>query len=140
MQYRRSIQRDRVMRVLQETRSHPTADWIYQRLKDEIPTLSLGTVYRNLKILIEQGLVQRIPLGSDQDRFEAKIDHHYHLVCEQCGKVTDFSMPQYSEINEQAQKISGFRISRHRIDFFGLCEKCQSSTHKKTKRREANHE
>jgi len=124
MQYRRSIQRDRILQVLQNNGIHPTADWIYQQLKDEIPTLSLGTVYRNLKVLIEQGLVQRIPLGSDQDRFEAKIDPHYHLVCEACGKVMDFNMPLYSEINKQAQKLSGFHVSRHRIDFFGICEEC----------------
>lgn len=135
MQHRRTIQRDRILQVLQETRTHPTADWIYQQLKDEIPSLSLGTVYRNLKVLVEQGLVQRIPFGSDQDRFEAKIEPHYHLVCEQCGKVMDFSMPQYSSINEQAQKSSGFKINRHRIDFFGICEECQNVNDKPLKRK-----
>ncbi len=126
MQHRRTLQRDRILQILREAKSHPTADWIYNRLKDEIPTLSLGTVYRNLKVLIEQDLVLRIPLGSDQDRFEAKIDPHYHLVCERCGKVIDFTMPYRSEINEQAQQFSGFKVHRHRIDFFGICETCQN--------------
>jgi Fe2+ or Zn2+ uptake regulation protein len=113
---------------LQETKSHPTADRIYQQLKDEIPSLSLGTVYRNLNVLIEQGLVQRIPFGSGQDRFEARIEPHYHLVCEKCGKVTDLSLPHYSEINEHAQRVSGFKVNRHRIDFFGICKECRNTT------------
>ena len=125
MEYRKSQQRERILEILKETKSHPTADWIYMRLKEEIPELSLGTVYRNLKVLMEQGLIQKLPFGSTFDRFEAKIAPHYHLVCEKCGVVEDFEMPQYSEINLQAEKMSAFKISRHRIDFFGLCEKCQ---------------
>ena len=128
MKYKRSKQRDRILELLRETEVHPTADWLYQKLKDEMPSLSMGTVYRNLSILIEQNLVQRLPLGSTHDRFEAKKMPHYHLVCEECGSVQDFEMPVYSEINHQAQQMSSFNISSHRIDFFGLCEKCQKES------------
>lgn len=135
MEYRKSQQRDRILEILKETKSHPTADWIYMRLKEEIPELSLGTVYRNLKVLMEQGLIQKLPFGSRFDRFEAKISPHYHLVCEKCGLVEDFEMPQYSTINSKAEKMSAFKISRHRIDFFGLCKKCQNKTKQSTKRK-----
>ncbi|NLD92856.1 MAG: transcriptional repressor [Fibrobacter sp.] len=135
MEYRKSQQRERILEILKETKSHPTADWIYMKLKEEIPELSLGTVYRNLKVLMEQGLIQKLPFGSTFDRFEAKIAPHYHLVCEKCGVVEDFEMPQYSEINVQAEKMSAFKISRHRIDFFGLCEKCQDTIKQPTKRK-----
>jgi Fe2+ or Zn2+ uptake regulation protein len=135
MEYRKSQQRERILEILKETKSHPTADWIYMRLKEEIPDLSLGTVYRNLKVLMEQGHIQKLPFGSTFDRFEAKIAPHYHLVCEKCGLVEDFEMPQYSSINSQAEKMSAFKISRHRIDFFGLCEKCQDKTKQPTKRK-----
>lgn len=135
MEYRKSQQRERILEILKETKSHPTADWVYMKLKEEIPELSLGTVYRNLKVLMEQGLIQKLPFGSTFDRFEAKIAPHYHLVCEKCGVVEDFEMPQYSEINLQAEKMSAFKISRHRIDFFGLCEKCQDKTKQPTKRK-----
>jgi Fur family transcriptional regulator, peroxide stress response regulator len=135
MEYRRSRQRDRILEILKETKVHPTADWVYKKLKEEIPYLSLGTVYRNLKVLAEQGHIQKLPFGSTFDRFEAKIAPHYHLVCEKCGLVEDFEMPQYSDINQKAEKISTFKISRHRIDFFGLCKKCQDKPKQPLKRK-----
>jgi|FrelakmetLWP11LW_1041352.scaffolds.fasta_scaffold23729_1 Fur family peroxide stress response transcriptional regulator len=132
MKYKRSKQRQAILELLGQTEIHPTADWLYQKLKKKFPSLSLGTVYRNLNILVEQGLVENLPFGSTHDRYEAIKNPHYHLVCETCGSVSDFDMPHYTEINQQAQKMSGFQISRHRIDFFGTCKKCQSK-HKKSK-------
>lgn len=135
MPYRKSRQRQRILELLQGTKSHPTADWVYKKLKEEIAELSLGTVYRNLNVLVEQGRIEKLPFGSTFDRFEAKIDAHYHLVCEHCGLVEDFHMPQYAEINKKAEKLGSFKISRHRIDFFGLCKKCQKSS-KNTNKKE----
>ena len=134
MKYKRSRQRERMLELLGQTEIHPTADWLYQRLKKEFPSLSMGTVYRNLNILVEQKLIQKLPFGSTHDRYEANKNPHYHLVCEKCGCVQDFDMPRYTEINDQAQKMSSFNISRHRVDFFGICEKCQSKN-KKRKRK-----
>jgi len=125
MKYRKSRHRQRILEILSETKSHPTADWVYERLKEEIPELSLGTVYRNLHVLKEQGHIEKLPFGSTFDRFEVKTKPHYHLVCEKCGLVEDFEMPQYSKINRKADRLSSFKIFRHRIDFFGLCENCQ---------------
>ena len=125
MKYKRSKQRERMLELLGQTEIHPTADWLYHKLKKKFPSLSLGTVYRNLNILVEQKLIQKLPFGSTHDRYEVIKNPHYHLVCETCGCVQDFAMPQYTEISKQAQKMSGFCITRHRIDFFGTCEKCQ---------------
>jgi Fur family transcriptional regulator, peroxide stress response regulator len=130
MKYKRSKQRASILELLRQTESHPTADLLYQKLKKKFPHLSLGTVYRNLNILVEQGLVEKLPFGSTYDRYEAIKNPHYHLVCQVCGCVEDFNMPYYTEINQQAQRMSGFCISRHRIDFFGTCEKCQSKNKK----------
>ena len=134
MATRRSKQRERILQTLQGTDSHPKAEWIYLKLKSEIPNLSFGTVYRNLAILQEQGFIQKMPLGTT-DRFEGKITPHYHLVCERCGRIADIEMPMYAEINDKANKMSSFKINRHRIDFFGTCEKCQNRTKKQTKRK-----
>ena len=128
MNYKRSKQRDKILELLQKTDAHPTADWLYEKLKTEFPNLSFGTVYRNLNILMEQKLIQKIPFGSTHDRYEAKIDPHYHLVCEKCGLVQDFEMPQYKRINKQAEEKSEFTINRHRIDFFGTCKTCQKKS------------
>ena len=126
MKYKRSKKRERILELLEQTETHPTADWLYQQLKKEFPSLSMGTVYRNLNILVEQKFIQKLPFGSTHDRYEANKNPHYHLVCETCGCVQDFNIPQYTEINRQAQKMSGFIISTHRISFFGICEECQS--------------
>ncbi|MGD8499214.1 MAG: transcriptional repressor [Phycisphaerales bacterium] len=125
MKYKRSKQRERLLELLRQAEIHPTADWLYLKLKKEFPNLSLGTVYRNLNILVEQRLIQKLPFGSTHDRHEVIKSPHYHLVCDSCGCVEDFNMPHYTEINKEAQEMSGFKISRHRIDFFGTCEKCQ---------------
>ena len=80
MQHRKSRQRERILLLLRKTASHPTAEWVYMKLKKEIPDLSLGTVYRNLKVLMEQGQIQKLPAGSVFDRFEGNIAPHYHLI------------------------------------------------------------
>ena len=124
--FRQSKQRNRILEMLRSTDNHPTADWLYQQLKNEFPDLSFGTVYRNLAQLIEQGLVKKIHFGSTFDRFEANTQPHYHLICESCGKIIDFEMPIYKDINNQAKKLTSFTIFHHKIEFFGRCEDCES--------------
>lgn len=125
--FRQSKQRNRILELLRSTGSHPTADWIYQQLKGEFPNLSLGTIYRNLVTLIEQGLVKKIHFGSTFDRFEANTKPHYHLICELCGKILDFDMPIYNDLNNQAKQQTSFTILHHRIEFFGICEDCKKN-------------
>jgi Fur family peroxide stress response transcriptional regulator len=122
--FRQSKQRTRILELLRSTESHPTADWLYEKLKNEIPRLSLGTVYRNLSTLVEQGLVKKIHFGSTFDRFEANIKPHYHLICESCGKILDFEMPIYDDLNFQAKQLTNFTIHHHKLEFFGICEDC----------------
>ncbi|MBN1308053.1 MAG: transcriptional repressor [Chitinispirillaceae bacterium] len=114
------------MEILRQTRVHPTADWIYETVRIEMPKISLGTIYRNLNVLVEQGHVQKLSLEGTIDRFEAKMTPHYHLICEKCGSVQDFNMPRQENIDMKAQKLCDFRIDRHRIDFYGVCPECQS--------------
>ncbi|NLP09273.1 transcriptional repressor, partial [bacterium] len=112
--------------LLKETEIHPTADWIYAQLKPEFPHLSLGTVYRNLAILTEQGLVKKIQSGSAIDRYEAKINQHYHLICTRCDSIRDLELPIYEEINDRAGQMTAFHVKEHRIYFYGLCSSCMS--------------
>ena len=124
--YRQSRQRNRILELLKSTEIHPTADWIYNKLKSEFPKLSLGTVYRNLSILEEQSLVKKIHYGSTFDRFEANTSQHYHLICEECGRIEDFGLSIYNEINTKAKKKTDFYIHHHKLEFYGLCKKCSS--------------
>jgi Fur family peroxide stress response transcriptional regulator len=123
--FRQSKQRIRILELLRSTEIHPSADWLYEKLKNEFPRLSFGTVYRNLSVLIEQGLIKKIHFGSTFDRFEANIKPHYHLICESCGKILDFEMPIYDDLNFQAKQRTNFIIHHHKLEFFGLCEECK---------------
>ena len=126
--HRTSRQREKILEVLRQTDTHPTVDWIYEKLKKEFPKLSLGTVYRNLSVLIEQGLVKKIHSGSTFDRFEANVAPHYHLICETCGSIQDFEMHSYSDLNERANQLTEFLVKHHRIEFFGICAKCRKKS------------
>ncbi|MBN1797117.1 MAG: transcriptional repressor [Spirochaetales bacterium] len=123
--YRRSKQREVILRLLQSTESHPTASWIYDKLKSEFPHLSLGTVYRNLNILSEQGLIKKIDCGSTFDRFEANNHPHYHFICEQCNSVFDLKTPIMNNLEDQLSGLHNFTIHSHMIEFFGVCEACK---------------
>ena len=122
--YKKSRQRERIYELLRNTGIHPTASWIYDKVKKEFPDLSMGTVYRNLNILIEQGLVRKIDFGSTFDRYEANTAPHYHFICEQCGSITDLAIPMDNGLHQRVESGTNLKVKRHRIEFFGLCEKC----------------
>lgn len=123
---RRSRQRERLLDILRGTTTHPTAGWLYDMLKPEFPNLSLGTVYRNLAVLIEKGLVKKIDSGSTFDRFEAKTTPHYHLICRECGTIIDFEKRIFPEIETIISNEADFSVEGHRIDFFGTCSECRA--------------
>jgi Fur family peroxide stress response transcriptional regulator len=122
---RYSKQRERLLELLRSSRNHPTASGLYDRLKADFSRLSLGTVYRNLSILMEQGLVKKIDSGSAFDRYEADTTPHYHLICQQCGNIIDFPELHLPEINVTINRKTGFEIHHYRFDFFGICHECE---------------
>lgn len=134
MKYRKSKQRNKILDILRNTDVHPTADWIYNKLKKDFPKLSTGNVYRNLNILVEQGLIRRMDFGSTYDRFDAIQIPHYHFVCEQCGAVLDLDLSYDDQLNQKAMESSGYRVYNHKIQFYGLCDKC------KNKRQQQQHQ
>ena len=125
---RRSRQRDRILDLLRQTRTHPTANWVYGKLRREFPNLSMGTVYRNLGLLVEQGLANRIDFGSTFDRYEARIAPHHHFICERCGAVVDLEVPVDDSITRKLRDATGFAATRHEIRLYGTCEKCARAT------------
>lgn len=113
------------MRLLGGTKTHPTAAWLHERLTEEFPSLSLGTVYRNLSFLAGRGLVRVIESGTGVDRFDGDVSAHYHLVCTTCGSVADSGIPPVESLEDRAASMSGWRISSHRLVFFGICPACR---------------
>jgi Fe2+ or Zn2+ uptake regulation protein len=122
---RRSRQRETILRVLKNTKSHPTADWIYQKARQEIPNISLGTVYRNLRNLSQEGKIKRLTLNSSSDRYDADIAFHYHFACQKCGKIYDVKPQGEKRLLKEVEKNTGFKVEGIRIDLFGSCRRCK---------------
>jgi Fur family transcriptional regulator, peroxide stress response regulator len=118
-------QREAILRFLRGTRSHPTADQVYHEVRREIPKISKGTVYRNLKVLREMGLISELDLNGSLSRFEAKRESHYHFRCEGCDKVFDLDEPVNDELDKRVAKKSGLKVLYHQTEFRGLCKDCQ---------------
>lgn len=123
--HRMTKQRKLILEVLRNTNTHPTADWIYEQVKKEIPNISLGTVYRNLRLLSEMGKIRVLDFGSSYSRFDGNSHHHYHFICDNCEKIYDLDIPFDEKLNEKVNNETPFLVKNHRIDFTGLCPECQ---------------
>ncbi|MEW5785156.1 MAG: transcriptional repressor [Bacillota bacterium] len=124
VKYKKSKQRERMLVLLRNTDIHPTADWLYDQLKREFKDLSMGTVYRNLNILVEQGLVLKLDFGSTFDRFDGNVLPHYHFICEGCGAVLDLPLPVDEALNRKVKEMTNYQVKRHRTEFYGRCDRC----------------
>ena len=109
---RYSKKREAVLSAIQGTDCHPSAEWVYQRLKPLHPDLSLGTVYRNLTFFRENGLIQSVGVVQGQERFDSVVSPHSHFVCNCCGTVSR----QY-----------GLAVQGHKLTFYGLCSSCANT-------------
>lgn len=127
---RRSKQRDIILNLLKRTKSHPSAEWVYKEVKKEIPNISLGTVYRNLKLLQSIGEVSEISCNGDEGRFDGNTGLHYHITCESCGKIRDVEGIVLKGVDEKVFATTGFKILNHCVGFKGICSECleQSSS------------
>ena len=125
MNRRTTKQREAILKILRNTRSHPTADQIYDTVRQQIPNISKGTVYRNLQVLREDGAISELNLNGTLSRYEEKQDKHYHFRCEKCGRVFDLDEPVNTEIDKRVSARTGFKVSYHQTEFRGLCKDCQ---------------
>jgi len=121
---RMTRQKKLIMEILEQTKSHPAADWIYQQAKKVMPEISLGTVYRNLKILSDQGDILELQYGSSFNRYDANPRNHYHFVCEKCHNVYDVDLPPELSLETRAEEALGCRVRTHRLEFYGECSNC----------------
>ena len=126
---RHSKKREAILEVLRGTKTHPTAEWIYQTLKPDNPGLSLGTVYRNLSFFLEQGTVKRVGVVNGQERFDADMTPHSHFVCRCCGGVYDLPWPKELDgLEYTAGDAFGFQTEGCELTFHGLCGKCSENS------------
>ena len=118
-------QRLEIYRELASTEEHPDADAIHRRVRERIPTISRDTVYRNLKLLSEHGLISIVGMSHERLRFDAKMGHHHHFVCVRCGRICDFYSERLHSIHcpEEAEAF-GEPVSMH-LEVKGVCTQCR---------------
>lgn len=121
-----SRQREAIKEYLSNTKEHPTADTVYTNIRSIYPHISLGTVYRNLNLLAEQGEVIKINCHDGIVRFDGNPKPHYHFICSKCYRVMDLDMDSVDHINEIAGKNFPGRVEGHSILFYGHCPECIS--------------
>ncbi|MDP6636057.1 MAG: transcriptional repressor [Phycisphaerae bacterium] len=122
---RMTRQRRLILEELDTPGMHPTADTVYQRVRRRIPNISLGTVYRNLEILSQAGMVKKLHIGSGQKRYDRTLHRHYHVRCVKCGFISDVPAEPFGDLEEAARGSSEFDILGHDLEFEGLCENCK---------------
>ncbi len=130
MQLKYSKQRQAIKSYLMTRKDHPTADFIYMQMREEIPNISLGTVYRNLNLLADMGEIQRIRVEGTTDRFDGNPAPHYHFVCRDCGCVQDVPIQNDEHLNQVAEEVFDGQIEGHVTYFYGLCAKCMIKSSK----------
>lgn len=119
-----SRQREAVLSYLHSTHSHPTAEAVCMAVREQFPKISLGTVYRNLNLLAEQGEILRFSCGDGVEHFDATVTPHNHFICRTCGSVIDLDMKSIDVINRVADEKFPGKIEGHVVYFYGTCKKC----------------
>lgn len=120
-----SRQKQAILHALRSVTSHPTADWIYARVREELPNISLGTVYRNLSRFAQEGVILRLDVGTGTDRFDGTPYPHYHFMCRECGAVSDLALPYDAGLDQRAHEVSGAEVDSHTLVFHGTCKACK---------------
>ena len=117
--------RNAILQYLQSTKAHPSAETVYADLKQQIPDLSMGTVYRNLNLFRQQGLASVIATVHGVERFDANTDPHVHFICSGCDSVTDLMEMDIPEaLCSQAASHSGGKVEQCSLSFVGRCSQC----------------
>lgn len=122
---RSSRQRDVILEAVRSTFEHPTAEWIHKAARRRLPSVGLGTVYRNLKVLVAEGLVREVRGVDEAVRYDGNTGEHYHIRCVSCGRVSDLPVSVDRRIEQQARTATNYEILTHLIEVQGVCPGCQ---------------
>ena len=122
---KRSKQKEVILRIIKSTSSHPTADWIYEQARKEIPNISLATIYRNLKLMKDNGELLELDLGVGQSHYDGNVTNHYHFRCDKCGQLFDIDQPVDKAIDVSVARQTGHEVTHHVLEFRGICKRCK---------------
>jgi len=122
-----------VLEVVRGSDAHPTAEAVHQMVRCRLPRVSLGTVYRNLRLLVAQGLVKELP--GPHTRFDCNLSEHHHFTCLACGRIADvagpLTEPHSRALVSRVASSGGFSVTHHRIEFYGRCAACRRKGRRK---------
>ena len=124
MERRNTIQKSLVLQTVLELKRHLTADEVYEFIKKSHPSIGKGTVYRNLTILSEEGVIRRVEIPDGPDRFDFTLRKHYHMRCIRCGNVFDVDLEEIPELEAKLRETQGMKLLDYDILFKGICTEC----------------
>jgi len=122
---RMTHQRRVILEEIKKLDTHPTTDELYDLVRHRLPHISLGTVYRNLEILSDCGLIQKLELAGCQRRFDGNTESHYHVRCVECDRVRDLPTTSLAIHEDDFRESTDYEITGHRLEFFGRCPECK---------------
>jgi len=122
---RNTPQRRVILHELCQMTSHPTAAQLYAVVRQRLPRISLGTIYRNLEVLHEDGMIQKMEFAGAEARFDGNLTPHYHVRCTVCDMVDDIHPMEPDLAPAQPVELGGFQITGHRLEYFGICPDCR---------------
>ena len=125
MQLRMTNQREFILRELRKSKRHLTADELYDIVKKVMPRISLATVYRNLEILSEAGLIGKLEISGRQKRFDFDVSDHDHIYCIMCHRVDNLNIERKNVDSEKLGETAGYSITGYRMEIIGICPDCQ---------------
>jgi Fur family peroxide stress response transcriptional regulator len=119
-------QRLALLKIIAESKGHPGAEQIYELMKRDFPTTSLATIYKTLSLLKDVGEVLELNFTGVGSRYDGNKPYpHPHVICIKCGRILDPKFPAMSDITREMAEQTGYQITHHQLNFFGLCPKCQ---------------
>jgi Fur family peroxide stress response transcriptional regulator len=124
--FRITPQRIAVLRILAMSNGHPSVEQIYEEVKEAFPTTSLATVYKTVTLLKELNEVLELGFPEGGNRYDGSKPYpHPHLICTKCRKIIDPDLESLDGVTKELTSETGFKITSHRLDFFGICPDCQ---------------
>lgn len=121
---RKSRQSEIILEVLKGTTSHPDAEWVYERVRERVPRVSLGTVYRNLAKMAESGEILKLGVGTSVSHYDGNPKPHSHAVCRRCGRIDDLFGEISETVRAEGERLYNGVITDCTVTYYGFCESC----------------
>ena len=122
---RNTVQRQIILEALKKLNAHPSIGDIYAEIHSANPSISITTVYRNLRQLAASGTIRQVTLPDGLEKYDMRVDQHYHFTCKDCGSVIDIDIGYLGGINETVEAKYGLRVDGHEVVFLGICDRCR---------------